>query len=651
MSAEAETDPLAAIGAALDNPAPAPELAGPGDPGPDFRRGKRERPPFPRECPVTPLGMSSGLDGSQRCFYLNINGEIVGLEAGNRHGKNSLIALFGDQSDWLEEHYPQWSAPQYEGRGKDRRVVKDPEIVGFDQAEASRALIEECSRRGIFEPTGRLRGRGAHPLKGGGIVMHFGDALATLRATSTGKLRPLEWHETGLHERYVYPAAEPLARPWPHAPGHGAPLRLVQIFGTWQWKRPLIDVRLLLGGVGQAFIGGYLDWRSNIWITGGAGTGKSSLNGRNGVLPALLDEMLFRTGNASAAAIRQSLRNATVPVMLDEIEPGADNRKQTEAIELARVSSSGDKMHRGGQDHQAHEFTLQSPFWFSSINIPPLEASDRSRLAILELKPFPEGTAAPDFSKDNFADMGRQIMRLMLDGLPRFAQTLALYRKALAERGHSNRACDQFGTLLACADLLLDDELPDEEDVRMWAERLAPDRLAEVAEAVSDEERCLTTLLTSMTQPRGNAERDMIGTMIGRALHVSLNPDATASNENAHYIEQLGLKLVNPKRNGDKWGVRRFENVDEPGFLAVAASHEGLGKIFAGTKWQGGVWKQTLARVPGAKEGVAAKFGRLNLRCVLVPLHAVLDESELPEASKPDQAAAWMARHEAEGVE
>jgi hypothetical protein len=74
--------------------------------------------------------------------------------------------------------------------------------------------------------------------------------------------------------------------------------------------------------------------------------------------------------------------------MIDEAEAGADNRKITEVVELARVASSGDKMHRGGQDHQAHEFTLQSPFWFSSINIPPLEGSDRSRLAILELRPF-----------------------------------------------------------------------------------------------------------------------------------------------------------------------------------------------------------------------------------------------------------------------
>jgi hypothetical protein len=155
-----------------------------------------------------------------------------------------------------------------------------------------------------------------------------------------------------------------------------------ELLRTWNWKRPALDPVLLLGAIGQGYIGGALPWRSNVWITGGRGTGKSALNGRpdegQGIIPQLYGEALFRTGNTSAAAIRQSLKNSTVPVMIDEAEAGADNRKITEVVELARVASSGDKMHRGGQDHQAHEFTLQSPFWFSSINIPPLEGSDRA---------------------------------------------------------------------------------------------------------------------------------------------------------------------------------------------------------------------------------------------------------------------------------
>ena len=60
-------------------------------------------------------------------------------------------------------------------------------------------------------------------------------------------------------------------------------------------------------------------------------------------------------------------------------------------------------MHRGGQDHTAHEFTLASCFQFSSISIPPLEPQDRRRLGILELRPFPVGAIAPDLAKFKLA--------------------------------------------------------------------------------------------------------------------------------------------------------------------------------------------------------------------------------------------------------
>ena len=71
----------------------------------------------------------------------------------------------------------------------------------------------------------------------------------------------------------------------------------------------------------------------------------------------------------------------------------------------------------------------------------------------------------------------------MVAGWPRFAATLALYRKALASVGNDDRACDQFGTLLTCADLLLYDELPSVEVLDEWAQACAPAQLTEIAQA------------------------------------------------------------------------------------------------------------------------------------------------------------------------
>ena len=251
---------------ALENPTAAPILAGPGERGTES--AARERPPFPPGGPVKPLGVSSDLAGSQKCYYLDFNGQLVGLEAGNRHGKNSLICLFGPASDWLEEHFPQWSAPVYEGRGANKHLVKPSEIVGFDQADASRALIEECVRKGIFDPAGRLRGRGAHRVSATGLALHCGDKVLVSELTVDGRIKGFTWIDTGLHGGYVYPAAAAIPRPH-HEPVSASPgLKLLGYLRTWHWKRELLDPRLALGAIAAGFVGGALRWRPDVWITG-----------------------------------------------------------------------------------------------------------------------------------------------------------------------------------------------------------------------------------------------------------------------------------------------------------------------------------------------------------------------------------------------
>lgn len=646
---------------ALDNPAEAPDMAAPGDTAPETGNGSGpDNRPFPPDCPIVPLGTQSTLSGAQTCYYLNWNGQIVGLEAGNRHGKNGLIHLFGPAADWLWVNFPQWSKPVYEGRGAARVLVKPSEIVGFDQAEASEALIKECVRRGIFDPAGKVRGAGAHRQRGGGLVLHCGDALlASRHYATTGELRDWRWHQPGMFEGFVYTAASPIPRPW-HDQAHPSAAQRLQtgLLGSWNFKRPLLDQRLLLGAIGASLIGGALHWRPNIWITGARGTGKSTLNGEHGVLDQLLGEGQFRTGNASAAAIRQSLQNSTVPVFFDEIEASADNRRVTEVIELARIASSGGKMHRGGQDHAAHEFTLRSCFWFSSINIPPLEPQDRSRLTILELKPLPKGAAPPQLDKWNLPRLGRELLQLMIEGWPRLEETRNRFQAALAASGHDARACDQIGTLLACAEVLTSSELPDDEEIDLWVQRCRPDRMQEISDETPDHVECLYRLLTSAVQARGGDEREALSSWIGAAvayqaaLPIGGADEAKAGDEKAdRRLQNMGLKLVNarwiPGKDGKpgRWGSQKYDH-HEPGFLAIANRHQELQRFYKETKWQGGVWKQSLGRFPGAIEGVDVKFGHAKDRAVLVPLHLVLDEDELPAESQADAWRAWWEAHE-----
>lgn len=645
------------IAQALDNPQPAPTMADPGD-APE--RDKRERPPFPLKSPVQPLGIKADISGSQKCFYLDVNRQLVSLEAGNKHGKNNMIALFGDRSDWLEINFPQWSAPVFEGRGDKRRQIKASEITGFDQAEASRALIEECVRKGPFDPAGRMRGRGAHrTAEHNGLILHCGDKVLISEMNAEGAIKRMRWVDPGLVERNVYSAAEGIPRPHHQPCGPEVAEDLLAVLQTWNWRRELLDPYFVLGAIGAGFVGGALPWRPNLWITGGRGTGKSTLNGQDGLIHGVYGEGLFRTGDASAAGIRQSLQNATVPVLFDEIEASEDNKRVADVIKLARVASSGDKMTRGGSDHTAHEFTLRSSFWFSSILVPPLEPQDLSRLALLELRPLRRHVVDNGIALEKLplALWGRKLFRRMVDGWARLSDTKLKFHKALAATGHDSRACDQFGTLLACADLLINDHdtedgLPSDEEVAIWAQHCHPHKLAEVAQAVSEQEGCIQHLVTSMVQSRGGEERQSLGTWIGQAAARNVAKWGAAaideSDRAQKRLEQMGLCVVNARWNPGKdgkpgrWGAVRFE-VDKPGFLAVSDSHQALKAIFAGTKWQGGVWKQSLARFDGARAVAAVKLARVSQRVVLVPLCHVLDESELEDASRVEAVAAWMA--------
>lgn len=666
------TGSVSDIREALDNPVPAPALAQPGD-APE--KANRERPPFPPGCPVKCLGIKSNQEGKQTCYYLDANGQLVGLEANNRHGKLGMIALFGAHSDWLEEHFPQWSKPIYEGKGPERRLIRDSEIVGFDQAEAARALVEECCRKGPFNAANKLRGTGAHRFDNKGLVLHCGDRLLVTHLNAQGEVKGLEWVEPGVVGSHVYPAGERIPRPWHEPVGPDAARLLVSksigpgglpgLLTTWNWRRELVDPRLLLGAIGGSFVGGWLGWRPNVWITGGRGTGKSTLNGEGGVLPGLFGDGVFRTAQATAAAIRQSLRNSTLPVMFDELEAKADDRKVREVIELARLASSGDKGHRGGADHTATEFTLRSCFWFSSINIPPLEPQDRSRLAICELKPFAADAVKPDFAAYNLPLLGRKLMRRMIDALPRLDAIKHKYHEALAAAGHDGRACDQFGTLLACADALLHDwdnadGLPDDEEVAHWADLCRPERMREISHEEADHARCMGHLLTSHVQARGGDEREPLGNWVGDGVEfvtaplLSADPAADRGQAKANArLQTYGLKLVHgvfypEERDAEgklakaaRWGAEGFEDAKRPGFLAVAVSHTALAGLMRDTPWQS--WADVLRRFPGAVDCQKLAFGSLRRKAVLVPLHHVLDEDPLPEASREAGFAAWLA--------
>ncbi len=633
-------DNVVSIADALEHPVDAPQLAQAGDQAPFGGRDDDDdidRPRVPRDCPVKPLGL--GIDG-QTCWYLNVLGQLVPLGPRD-HGKNNLHALFAPRTHLLSKYWPRWSEPKKDRSGT---VVKESEIVGFKQDDASEALIAACGGEGIFDAKGRVRGRGAHRGQGRSLVVHYGDRVMFARPSLMGQAQAVDWRETGLHDGYVYPAAAPAPRP--HHEGGGVELieQLHALISTWNWRRGNLDATLALGWLAQTTLSGALGWRSHIYVTGGAGTGKSSFNGKDGLCDRLLGHGAIRTGNATEAAVRQILREQTIPVIFDEFEPNAFNAHKLAAVlELARVASSGGEVHRGSSDHKAAEFVLNSCFQFSAILTPAMEPQDRSRFAILDLDPLPADARKLDLEAAQLPATGAVLARRMIDGWARWHETYLAYHDALMRTGHSSRSADTFGTLLAAADLALYDHL-DVDTIDDWAVQCAPVGLTEISSASADHESCLTHLLTSTVQSRGGDARETIATWIGRAVGF---PDP-GRGELEHprdrqiardKLGELGLKVVNARRLADDGSGRaRYGAVDHVAgsacYLAIAQAHRSLSELFGGTKWQAGAWSQTLARAPAAIRTVKAKFGRSSLTAVLVPIELMLE---------PEDVEGWVA--------
>lgn len=561
---------------------------------------------LPSGCPVTPLGTCGGI-----YFFLDRLNQIWDL-AGDKISRNNIASMFSPDTHLLKAYWPRLK----------KVTEKTPEgdverwlVTGFRAEDTGDDLRDACSRLGVWRSFEKIRGAGAWLDDDKRLIFHCGDALVTLH---DGKLKT---RKPGSHDGMVYPTAPALPHPViaeqePGAPGAG--LTVLNLLKSWNWARGEgdVDAYLMLGWVGCALLGGALDWRPMAFVTGDRATGKSTLHNLVGWL---LGGAAIQTPNTTAAGIYQHLGQSSLALLLDELENDQDNRRQRAIMELARQSSSGGMMLRGGAEHKGVEFRARSCFLFSAIIMPPFGAQDLSRMAVLNLNELPQGAPPPKLDAKALKRMGGEIRGRLLQQWPRWPDTLQAYWQTLSAAGHSARACDQFGTLLAVVDLLLYDVLPDGDTLAAWAERLAPDKMAETAQNLSDAERCLNWLCEGQPDTwRGGAKNsvsDLVGEYVG-----GVDDKLTASS-----LATGGCACIKT-RVGEQ-------------YLAVGISHRGAALIFENSNWAGmpgasGPWAQALGRLKGAKRA-SARIGGRSTKCVLIPVALVYQK----DASRSDTAS------------
>lgn len=510
--------------------------------------------PVGDDCPVTPLGR----DGKV-FFFLTPGGQLVSYEDG-KFGQAHITALFaGDAIDWLVREFPSFN--------------QGGTLTGFKANYAQISLFSACEKRGVFDPREKVRGLGCWKGANGELIQHLGDEVWIDGPEGRTK------HKPGMIGDHVYPGRPAVPRPL--TGGQKAAQEVFMDLRTWNWLRGDLDARLLLGWMACAIMGAALDWRPMIFMIGDAGSGKSSVQER---IKKLMGPRVASTVDATPAALRQIVGHDSIAVNFDEIEADVNNTQGTDVMKVARVAASGGTTYRGGKDHNASEFTLRGCFAFSAILPPSMRAQDMQRMAFLRLGPLKAGGRMTEITDARLKEMGQLIAGRIAEGWLRWEETLRAYEDGMQRIQHNQRGAKQFGTLLAAADLLMHDSVPEASVVDGLVKGLERNELYEYESSDPTWLKAFRHILAAHPE----AWRHKGGGNVAEAIRdfmKCLPGEEESRRKEQRRLNLAGLAITRDRRHGHYW-------------LAVPGTHQQISAMFRNTDWQAnggeGNWTNSL---------------------------------------------------------
>lgn len=591
-----------------DEPAPVDDDPPPFEPSssepsqPRKKAEKPERPKPPRDVkfdagPVRALGYDRG-----RYFYLSGKQRQVHEYTAQSHGKTGMIQL-APLVYWQDTF-------AYGGQMKSEHWEA-----------ATDALMRQCEREGIFD-TSIIRGRGCW-IDDKRLVLNLGNRVI------------LDGEESRVEEvdsEFIYEAGPRLRGPAVKPLPVDQARRVIDIAKRFNWEMPGSSA-LLAGWIVLAPLCGALRWRPHVWLSGGTGTGKTTIL-NDFVAPLMAGMELQVQGNSTEAGIRQTLRADARPVLFDESEQNderEENRVQN-ILSLIRQSSSESQSRtlKGTTTGKHLEFHIRSMFCLASIQVGIKRQADHTRISVLSL--YGNAQVQPDQLEAHqakwletermLADLredaefaGRLVARsiAMYDVIRENMRTLV---RVAAREFKSQRLGDQYGTMLAgTATLFYDHPISEEGALKLirmfdWST---------FHEAAHEDESA--DALTAIMQIENRMDLERGSTTLTTGELVSIAFTGTAKNgvwreEARAALGRLGLKV--------KPGI-----VGQDAGLLVANKSEKLTKALRGAPWAAD-WRSYLRRLPGAKpHNMPITFCQgFSARATFVPIDQVLKVEE-----------------------
>lgn len=478
----------------------------------------------------------------------------------------------------------------------------------IDWDAATDTIMRLCEDQKVYDPS-RVRGRGAWT-DAGRVVLHLGNRLVV-----DGQSNVITKLPASFNSFYTYENAKAILGPSVDALADDIAGKIRSIALRFRWETPA-SANMLLGWIALAPVCGALEWRPHIWITGGAGTGKTTIL-KSFIKPLLGGMYEGATGGTTEAGLRGQLRSDAIPIVFDELEQNEQKDKQQvqNILSLARIASSeGGKIYKGTTSGGVNTFEVRSMFCVSSINVALVQRADLDRFCVLSLKRDQMDKNDWEAFEQEILDActeenGRKLVARTISQIPLIRKNAKTLAAALA-RKFGQRFGDQYGTLLAGAWSLQPEgggELT-VEAARQWVEQMDW-QSREVDANDADEAKCLARILQSLIQV-DSGKRLTILELVQMAAETAFSDSPSqlgmTTDEVANVLGRYGLKVTG-------------------GALAVSNSSTNLQALLRDTPWSGTAYRQALRRIDGATHSTGTlRFpGSGVSRATLVPLQAV----------------------------
>lgn len=434
-------------------------------------------------------------------------------------------------------------------------------------------VLTESQKAGYWDES-RIKKNGIWKINGN-IYFHDGDKL----------LKNNKPFDLGPYDGFLFPKNE-----FPYLKITDAEIsaeekkELMELISKLSWKHDFC-ASVALGWVVVAPLCGILPWRPHLWITGGFGSGKSTV--KHLLLERMLKIFSVSLLETTPAGVRQMLNEYSVPFLLEEAESDDFDSMQKLKFFVKQVSNASDagssRSVKGSSGGTHTEFELRFMAAFCSIHVNLIAPQYRSRFSILELvEDKHNGFSGPGGTEERFENLikGDFADRFLKWRLNRVNLIMDNYQMFYLEmkKNFSSRFASQYGMTLSACWTFIHDKKAIDSDVMSYVSQMK--HLQEVSDetSIKNEANCFETLFSKKIIDGGHSYS--IGEIVERIYRPSKFGDEIKKTEDLKkLLEIYGMKINREQA------------------LAICNTHSELKNLFTGTPYVSG-WRQHLVRLP-----------------------------------------------------